>query len=57
MNQHILGVIVVEHNRDQALIDWLMERFDRAVFGIEAACTDIAQKHADRLAVSMEHKQ
>jgi len=57
VNQNILGVIVDEHNRDQALIDGLLERFARAVAAMEAACAEVAQKHSDRMDASMEHKQ
>jgi len=57
VNQNILGVIVDEHNRDQALIITLLERIDDAVTAMEAACAEVAQMHTDRLAASMEHKQ
>jgi len=57
VNQNILGVIVDEHFRDQALIDGLLERFDTAVQAMEDACAEIAQKHTDRNTASMLHKQ
>jgi len=57
VNQNVLGAIVDEHQRDQALIDELLARFDRAVAAMEAACAEIAQKHTDRMEASMQHKQ
>jgi len=57
VNQNVLSQIVDEHHRDQALIDALLARFDAAVEAMEAACAEVAQKHTDRLAASMDHKQ
>jgi len=57
VNQNVLGVIVDEHNRDQALIDGLLARFDAAVEAMENACADIQNKHNERMAASIEHKQ
>ena len=57
INQNVLGQIVDEHNRDQALIDSLLARFDVAVSAMEAACAALEVKHNDRMVASLAHKE
>jgi hypothetical protein len=57
VNQNILGVIVDEHNRDQALIDALLLRFQEAVDAMEAACAELEQQHLDITDMRMRHHQ
>jgi len=57
VNQNILGVIVDEHDRDQALIDSLLERFDIAVRAMEAACAELQQQHLDITNMRREHHE
>merc|ERR1719329_419769 len=57
VNQNILGVIVDEHDRDQALIDSLLVRFQEAVDAMEAACAELEQQHLDITDMRMEHHQ
>jgi hypothetical protein len=57
VNQNILGVIVDEHNRDQALINALLKRFQDAVDAMEAACLELEQQHLDLTQMRMEHHE
>jgi len=56
LNQNVLGAIVDEHNRDQQLINDLLDRFDAAVAAMEECAASVEQQHTDRMAASNAHK-
>jgi len=56
LNQNVLGAIVDEHNRDQQLINDLLDRFDAAVAAMEECAASVAQQHEDRTQASLNHK-
>merc|ERR1719329_1879402 len=57
VNQNILGVIVDEHDRDQALIDSLLVRFQEAVDAMEVACAELEQQRLDITDMRMAHHE
>ena len=56
VNQNVLGVIVEEHHRDQALINDLLAQFDDAIAVMEACRASVNQEHVDRTAASLDHR-
>jgi len=57
IQQNVLGVIVDEHHRDQALINSLLLRFQNAVDDMEAACEILQTNTEIRNNSSMHHKR
>jgi hypothetical protein len=56
VNDEVLSAIVDEHNRDQQLINDLLDRFDAAVAAMEECAASVRQQHVDRDASNHAHQ-
>lgn len=56
VDDNVFGAIVEEHNRDQQLVNDLLDRFDFAIAAMEARAASVEQQHVDRTEASIAHK-